>query len=53
MRTRSNPPFEMTAFVPVEWAGDGGAVATNYEKKKTGAAADGKQPHACVLRKRG
>lgn len=53
VRATANPPFELAPFLPVEWAGDGGAVATNYEKKKTGAAADGKQPHACVLRKRG
>ena len=45
-------PFVRAPFVPVEWVGEGGAVGTNYERKKTGEAAGGKQPHACVLRKR-
>lgn len=45
------PPFEMSAFTPPEWVGEGCVVGTNYEKKKCVAAS--KQPHSCVMRKRG
>lgn len=44
-------PFERLAFTPPTWVDEGETVGTNYERKFTGAAAEGKQPHACVLRK--
>lgn len=43
------PAFELAAFAPPEWVGEGCVVGTNYEKKKCVAAS--KEPHACVLRK--
>jgi tRNA (guanine-N7-)-methyltransferase len=45
-----SPAFEMMAFTPAEWVGEGCVVGTNYEKKKCVAAS--KAPHACVLKKR-
>jgi tRNA (guanine-N7-)-methyltransferase len=45
----SEPAFVMHAFVPPAWVGEGQAVGTNYERKK--CLEEGKQPHACVLRK--
>jgi tRNA (guanine-N7-)-methyltransferase len=44
-----DPPFDMLPFTPPEWVGEGQVVGTNYERKM---CVD-KQPHACVLRKRG
>lgn len=43
-----DPPFEMLGFTPPGWVGEGQTVGTNYERKMC----VGKQPHACVLRKR-
>jgi hypothetical protein len=43
------PAFELAAFTPPEWVGEGCVVGTNYEKKKCVAAS--KEPHACVLKK--
>jgi tRNA (guanine-N7-)-methyltransferase len=42
-------PFSMHSFTPPEWTEDGQAVGTNYERKK--CLEEGKQPHACVLKK--
>jgi tRNA (guanine-N7-)-methyltransferase len=41
-------PFEERPFTPPEWAEEGVAVGTNYERKMC----DGRPPHACVLVKR-
>jgi tRNA (guanine-N7-)-methyltransferase len=41
-------PFARLAFTPPSWVDEGELVGTNYERK---FSADGKQPHACVLRK--
>ncbi len=42
-------PFELAPFTAPEWVGEGQTVGTNYERKMCVE----KQPHACVLRKRG
>jgi tRNA (guanine-N7-)-methyltransferase len=42
-------PFDMQAFTPPEWVGEGQMVGTNYERKM---CVD-KPAHACVLRKCG
>lgn len=44
-----DPPFDLLPFTPPGWVGEGQTVGTNYERKM---CVD-KQPHACVLRKRG
>lgn len=41
-------PFELSSFVPPQWADEGQVVGTNYERKFTNAE---HRPHSCVLRR--
>jgi tRNA (guanine-N7-)-methyltransferase len=48
-----DPPFDLLPFTPPDWVGEGQTIGTNYERKMCVERGAGKQPHACVLRKRG